>query len=347
MRSSSKGITSGLLVACSLLTLSNGGCGIFLLLWPTSQDKTVLEQADERAKLLDADAVIFQASGVNGASFDGSGSETLSWAFYATDPAAATTVWEITYDGENWDSEVSNLMPVGVAFYDLLNVTLTEARARQLLANAGYEDDFWGWTLSKPVTATGSDPLYYFVYSDMTVTVNATTEAVSGVNLEVPMMSTNGGGAPGDDSVSVQMIANAEAYVKANVDSNAFVIWTGGREGSGESLTQAGDTNVWDFYAVLNSDTEVRAWQLTYDGTWTSAELEMPPFGIEFTSLSYLTMDVVEAWTLATDAGYDPPFAWWSVFKPLYPGVENANYVFPYGGGYVLVDVVTGDVRFE
>ena len=329
----------GFLTVCTLALVMLAGCDINIILTPSH-----MEQADSYAKAQDPDAIIYEASGMSKVSAD-CDCETTQWAFYATNPDNGDPVWEITYDGETW--AVSQFTgPVGsAAYYDLTQVTMTDTEATQLLLKAGHDNDFAGWNLSQPLQGDCAVPLYSFIYSDKVVTVNTETEAVGGVSTEFPVTGTNG--VPSDDSVSVQMIANAEAYVVENINSNAFVVRAGGRDGDGNTLTQAGDTNVWDFLVVLNSETEVRAWVLTYDGTWTSNELAFPPFGVEFTSLSYVTMDVVEAWTLAVDAGYGPTFNDWSIFKSLHPSIQNAMYVFPHGGGFVLVDVVTGQVTFE
>jgi len=73
----------------------------------------------------------------------------------------------------------------------------------------------------------------------------------------------------------------------------------------------------------------------------------LPPFGIEFLDLTVVGMDVVEAWSIAVDAGYQPPAQWWILFKSLNPTSDNPLYVFPTATGYLLVDTVTGEVTFE
>ena len=86
---------------------------------------------------------------------------------------------------------------------------------------------------------------------------------------------------------------------------------------------------------------------LQYDGTFTVTEKEFPSFGIEFRDLREVTMDIVEAWGIVVDAGFGPEFAWWTLFKPLNPGVENPMFVFPTDTGFALVDSVTGEVVVE
>jgi len=117
---------------------------------------------------------------------------------------------------------------------------------------------------------------------------------------------------------------------------------------TGCPITPAADTNVWDFIGLLNENPNVTAWWMTYDGgTWSIEQMAQPPFGMEYRTLTVVTMDVVEAWDLVVAAGYQPSFQWWSVFKSLHPNAVNPNYVFPISGGFALVDTVTGEVTQE
>ena len=328
-------------IVCSLWCLS--GCD--LIDDGTQEVLTVLEQADEQAKALDPDNVIFSARGTNGASLDGTGSQTLAWSYWATNPDGGETVWQIDYDGEAWTTQELENPLLGLAYVDLTEVAMTEDRARELLAGAGYADDFYGWSLNQVLTPESDHPVYTFNYADMGVIVDTATDEVSQVTYESSEPPLTSG--PGDDSVSVQMIAAAADEIR-NTDEDAIIVWAGGRDGDGQSLEQAGDTNTWDFVAVAMSETEIHAWQFYYDGDWsTPVELAMPPFGITYIDLTAVGMDIVEAWGLWQDADIDPPFNSWELFQPLNPNIDNPLFVVPTDNGFALVDTVTQEVWQE
>src|SRR4030043_353187 len=79
-----------------VLGLSCPGCPVP----PTEQ--SLIQQATDRARTLDPDAIVFQVTGVNGASFDGTGSETLSYTFQALDPNDPTVMYELSFDKTDW-----------------------------------------------------------------------------------------------------------------------------------------------------------------------------------------------------------------------------------------------------
>jgi len=305
--------------------------------------ESLIEEATTRARLLDPEAVVFQVSGVNGDSLDGLESETLLYTFLALNPAERTVTHQLTYDGAEWATDTHPLPAIGVGVYDLREVDMTEANARALLLAAGHADDFFGWVLYRPLHPSTSNALYAFNYGDRTVTIDTRTEEVT---LQTPAVDgpPAGGGAPTDDSVSLQVIEEANARIKEQARS-AMIVWAWGRSGDGGQLDTPEDTAVWDFVAV---DLDGTAWQLGYDGSWNVAELAFPPFEIEYLDLNaVLTMDVVEAWNLAVDAGYGPPYEHWEVFKPLHPDAENPVYIFEGPDGFVIVDTVTGEVAVE
>ncbi|MCP4592547.1 MAG: hypothetical protein GY842_17580, partial [bacterium] len=305
----------------------------------------LLEEATTRARQLDPDAIVYQASGVNGTALDGTGSRTLLYTFLAIDPDDGDVTHELTYDGDDWTTGTYPFPMLGMGYYDLREVDLTETQARTILADEGYEDDFHGWALYRPLHPSSLNALYTFNYSNEIVMIDTQTQEVTAttVDTEPPLLGT----APGEDSVSLQMIAAADAQIKESARS-AFIVWAGGRDGDGLPLDEAADTNVWDFVAVALNGSDVPAWQLTYDGEWTVQQLQYPPFGIEFLDLNLmLTMDVVEAWSLAVDAGFDPPYGSWETFKPLNPSAEHVIYVFTTSQGFVIVDSVTGEVELE
>jgi len=304
----------------------------------------VLAQAATRARELDAGAVVIQASGLNGAILDGTGSQTLEWEFVAVNPDAPETTWVLSYDGEAWSDEQIDSVLVGVVYEDVTLVEMTEEQARERLAAADLEDDFFGWALYQPLHPGSLNPLYAFNYGTSTATVDTATGQVNSATVpqeEPPLMVP-----PSDDSVSLQYLHQAAEEIRT-VDEAAMVIWAGGRDGDDQPLEAPGDTNVWDFKAVAMHDDEVRSWTLTYTGEWAVTEDPLPPFGIEFLDLTVVGMDVVEAWSIAVDAGYQPPAQWWILFKSLNPTSDNPLYVFPTATGYLLVDTVTGEVTFE
>jgi hypothetical protein len=216
-------------------------------------------------------------------------------------------------------------------------------QARAIVLSLGHENNFYGWSLHQALFG-GPNPIYTFTWGDKIVVVDAVTGEVTETPIEP--QSTPLTAAPGDDSVSIEMILAAGEKIK-EFNANAFIIWAGGRDGDNQPLNQAGDTNVWDFYAVDNG-IQLQAYQLKYDGDWLVAELAVPPFGIQFLDISQVTMDVVEAWDIAVDAGYPGPYNWWTVFKPLNPTVQNPGFVFRDSSGrYIIVDTVTGEVSVE
>ena len=309
-------------------------------------DQTVLEQAAERAQELDSDAVVFSMSGMVGTEADETyGLATASWEFLAINPDASDTYYRLMYDGETWTDETVGTPLVGVVFVDLLTVTMTEADARAILEAADAGDDFTEWSLYQPLSPDFPNPLYTFAYAEESISIDVEAESVTWSPYEEPL--GDGGGIPGEDSISQIVIAAAGAQI-ADVDPDAVIVWAGGSDGDGNALSQPSDTNVWDFVAVAVTATGTQAWSLRYDGSgWDIDEQGFPPFGVLYVSLGGIPMDVVEAWQLAVDAGYDPPFDSWTAFQPLHPNAENAVYVFPTNAGFVLVDVVTGEVTLE
>ncbi len=323
-------------VACAA-----GTTGCFCLPLPDS----VLALAAARARLLDPEAIVFQANGVNGSSVRRPGeSVTLDYSFLAVDPGDPVNIWSITYDATTgtWWSGLFTGPIVGANYYDLTQVTMGETRARALLAAAGHEDTFYTWTLYKPLFA-GANPIYVFTYPGKTVSIDTVTEEVTVQQYQVPGVPA---GAPGDDSVSLQYIAAADVRIKEEARS-AMIIWAGGRTSSGQPLETPGQTDTWDFYAMSDNGSDLATWWLTWTGTWSVHPDAGIPWGIEFQDMTSVGMDVVEAWNRVVDAGYLPPFASWQVFKPLNPNVPNPVYVFPIPGGWAIVDTVTGEVTSE
>ncbi|HNQ22366.1 MAG TPA: hypothetical protein PKK06_04660 [Phycisphaerae bacterium] len=326
------------LIATCLLLTGVPGCVL-----PTVDE--ILAEAATRARALDRGAIIVAVTGVNGASLDGTGSETLAWEFIAVDPNAADAYHVLNFDGTNWTTETINELLVGIAYFDLTEVDMTELEARALLAAAGHADDFLGWSLNQPLHPDYPNPLYTFTYADKGVIIDTVTEAVT---VSTPPLGGGGGAVPGADDISLALIAFATERIN-DEDPAAMIVWAGGRDLAGQPLAAAADTTTWDFEAVAVAGTDVQAWSLNYVDTpvWTVTELGVPPFGVQFVNLTSLTMDVVEAWDLAVAAGYAGPFDWWCVFQPLYPGVDSPMYVFPIATGYVLVDSLTGEVIEE
>ncbi len=162
--------------------------------------------------------------------------------------------------------------------------------------------------------------------------------------IDCPLLPSSGAS---DDSVSVQMVAAAKAELE-QTHANVTIIWAGGHQGDGQPMQAPADTKAWDFLALTVDPDGTGVWLMHYDGTWTVTPLEHEPLGIEYTSMSVVTMDVVEAWGLALAAGYQPPFNSWELFKPLNPNVPNIIYVFNMiDGSHVIVDTVTGQVTQE
>ena len=304
----------------------------------------VLVQAAQRARLLAADAIVIAVTGVNGAALDGQGSQTLAWEFTAVDPNGDDVHYVITYDGATWADETVETPLVGVGYVDLTDAAMSETEARALLTTAGHGDDFFSWSLYQPLHPDFPNPLYSFAYEDKAVTLDTVTETVTvaALNLEAPPFTAP----PGADSVSAFWVVKATDEVR-DVHPDAFIVWAGGHDGTGAPLETANDTNAWDFTAVALDGDGVRTWGLHYDGEWTITPSEFPPFGIVYTDLTEVTMDVVAAWDLAVAAGYEPPFDSWSMFKPLHPGAENHVYVFSGAVGFIIVDTVTGEVTVE
>ena len=334
-----KGLLSGLTVTMLVLVV---GC-------PTPgpgpvDPATVLTQAAQRAQQLAADAIIIAITGTNGAGLGGAGSETLAWEFTAVDPNADDVHYVITYDGATWEDETVEAELVGVGYVDLTEAAMSETEARTVLATAGHEDDFFTWSLYQPLNPDFPNPLYSFVYDDKTVTIDTVTEEVtaSALDLTEPPFTAP----PAEDSVSIFWVFKAADELR-DVNSNAFIIWAGGYDSTDGALTAADETDTWDFTAVAFEDDEVLTWNLHYDGEWTITQAEFPPFGILFTDVTAVVMDVVDAWDLAVAAGYEPPFSSWTLFQPLNPGAENPVYVFSAAVGFIIVDTVTGEVTVE
>ena len=331
----------GLLITLSATLMLSTGCPLM----PWFDSDGLITLATGYARQLDPDAIVFSVTGVNGERPYGGGTQTTSYTFLAIDPIDGNATYTITHDLVTWTTETAAFPAVGVAYDDLRNVTMTETRARTLLADAGYSDDFYSWSLYRPIYVGSTAAQYTFDYADQTVMIDTATEAVTVV--EYIAAGPPLAGAPSDDAVSIPMIAAADAQIKLT-SASAFIIWAGGSDSTGSPLDAADDTNLWEFIAIALHDGDVSAWRLTYNGTWTVVALDEPPFGILFQDLhANLGMDVVEAWTLAVDAGYDPPFSNWEVFQPLNPNVENIICVFPSSVGFVIVDAVTGEVHVE
>ncbi|HUU98085.1 MAG TPA: hypothetical protein VM487_20320 [Phycisphaerae bacterium] len=308
----------------------------------------LLQDAAERAREIDTGAILIQASGLNGPYRADTTTQTVEWQFTAVNPDAPQNTYFLGYDRSAWSVETVPSVLVGVSYYDLLQVTMTEAEARARLAEAGLPDDFFGWTLYKPIPASFPNALYAFNYADSTATVDTRTgEVASDVVEQLPDPGVGTNGVMGPDSVSLRRIAEASEEI-GQIEPRAMIVRACGRSADGQPLAAPGETAIWNFRAVCCSEEEgIRSWTLTFDGDWTVSEDEVPPFGVEFLDLGNLDVDVVEAWDALIDAGYDPSFAWWSVCKPNNPEIENPRYVFPVETGFVLVDAVTGKVLEE
>jgi len=314
---------------------------------PCFEQDDLIAQAASRARSLNPNAIVFEASGVNRGCACIGGVRAASRTFLAIDTANANDngTYRLTHDGIGWTTDTHPFPTLGAGYYDLTQVTMTQAEARSLLLAAGHADDFHGWSLHRPLHPSATPAQFTFNYGDKAVMIDTVSGAVSVMTpaLAPPLF----GAAPGDDCVSRQMIAAADAKIKETAAS-AFIIWSGGRDGDGNSLSAAADTNVWDFVAVAQDNGDIRAWRLVYNGTWTIELLAQAPFGVVFQDLNAnLTMDVVDAWALAVAAGFSPPFAYWEVLLPLNPNVENIIYIFPGAGGFIIVDSVTGEVSLE
>lgn len=304
-------------------------------------------EAEERVQTQDEGAIIYQVGGVNGPAFSDDVNRTETYGFLAVDPDFAHTVWEVTYDVERdiWTTDVQEGPLIGVNYEDMSRVQMSEAEARNLLAAAGHDDNFINWTLNQPLHPDYPHPLYTFLYNNKKVTVDANTHAVvmTPVNEELPLV----GDQPDDDSISRQYIADADARIKSE-QPEAVIIWAGGRDSTGNELNEPYDTDRWDFFAIVpEAGPGLAAWTMTYDGQWTVEDFNGVPWGTEIYDLTAIAMDVTEAWQLAEDAGYEPPFEDWTLQKPLNPNVENPNFIFTTSSGFVIVDAVTGDVSVE
>lgn len=349
-----------LLLASALCVLATGmiGCqpliDLLLSLGNLLDQSTysgILAAADRLAKEQDANAIVFEVSGNNVGVLSGSGAMTTTYVFMAANPEE-TAMWRLTYDrlDDEWQVESLASPIVGVVLVDLTEIDMTEEQARAILTANGFGEDFVSWGLYQVLYPGSTNPVFSFIYTDKVITIDATNGAVTyqivNPNGTVGSELPGDGSSPGEDSVSVQMIQAATTEIRETARS-AFVLWAGGRNGNGEPLSHPGDTNYWDFYAAANLDSEPRYWTMAYDGTWHVTEIDSAPFGIEFIDLSSVTMDVVEAWGLAEQAGYLPPFNWWVLFKPLHPDANNPLYVFSTPYAYVFVDTVTGEVTEE
>ena len=197
----------------------------------TPEAQTLIQEATTRVQQNDPDAIVYSVSGVNGASLCGEGSMTLTYTFIAINPENDATYWLLTYEAteQTWTSEELAGPLVGVGYTDLTQVAMSEAQARTLLADAGHADDFWQWSLYQPLHPDYPNPLYGFTYEDKSVTIDTVTQEVTvttaGETEEPPL-----GWSPGEDSVSVQYVAQADAKIKEQARS-AFIIWAGGRNG--------------------------------------------------------------------------------------------------------------------
>jgi len=213
---------AGCVLCVGLMAIS--GCGLVFAM----AGGNVIQAAAIRARMLDSNAIVFQVNAVNDAALSGR-SRTLYWEFLAVDPDAATVTHKITYNGAFWATSTHPFPTIGVGYYDLTQVPMTEQQARQILQDAGHGDDFFGWSLYRPLHPASCEALYAFTYADKTVTINSETEEVTVKTVE-PVLAM--GAAPGDDSVSRERIAAADAKIKETALS-AFIVWAGGRDGGG------------------------------------------------------------------------------------------------------------------
>jgi len=362
-------VSVGVAVLFGTALTASMGCGVMYFLLDTIEQlvgdhdqqtaegpcyRDILAAANELAKEQNANAVVFEVVGDNVGILQWPGAKTMTYVFLAGDPENGMAMWRLTYDRleDKWRLEELSTPIVGVVFIDLTEIEMTEEDARALLTANGFGDDFLGWGLSQVLYPDTTNPVFSFIYSNYVVVIDAIEGAVT-----YQVVNPGGVGdenspddesppAPGDDSVSVQMIHAATEEIR-RIARSAFVFWAGGRDAGGGDLNQPGDTNYWDFYAAANLDSDPRTWTMAYDGAWHVIETDIIPFGIELIDISSVTMDVVEAWGLAVDAGYFPPFQWWAVFKPLNPDAVNPLYVFGTPYAYVFVDTVTGEVSAE
>ena len=331
-----------LLLLSSACLLLPAGCP-----WlPWVDLSSLIAQATDRARAIEPNAIVFSVNGTNGAALLGTGSQTLEYTFLAVNPDGGPTTHKLTYNRMQWFTDTEPYPLLGAGYYDLRQVTLSETQARALLAQAGHGDDFWSWSLYRPLYPSSIPALYIFTYANKYVMINTATEEVTAQPLENEPPLTGIGGGTGAGTANVEFISVATDRIR-RTNANAFIIWAGGTD-EDQSLGTAEDTSIWNFIAIALDETSPRQWWLTYDGEWTVEELPNPPFGITFNDLNLvMPMDIAEAWDLVVAAGYNPPFSGWEVFKPLNPGVENPVYAFPIGGGFAIVDTVTGEVIVE
>ena len=305
----------------------------------------LLAEAASRAREFEEGAILIRASGLNGPANNGAGTQTVEWEFIAVNPDAPQNTYYLWYDRSEWSTEVVPSVLIGVTYFDLLEVQMTEGEARARLQDAGLSDGFHGWTLYKPVQFDIPSPLYAFHYGDSTATVDTATGAVESDQIE--KLPTPDDGLPGPESVSLARVLEGADQIR-RIEPDAVIVRASGRRAECEPMTMPEETDVWTLRAVCCVDDEdVRSWTLTFDGEWEVTEDEVPPCGVEYIDLTKLEMDVVAAWAVAVDAGHDPPFTGWSVFEPATCTVEDPRYVFPTESGFVLVNAVTGDLIDE
>jgi hypothetical protein len=115
-------------------------------------------------------------------------------------------------------------------------------------------------------------------------------------------------------------------------------------DGSGQS---AQDVTMWRFVFWNVHNTTVILYCV--DGSFTKLRLLPEPWlEDEFITLP-LQRGLSEAIEILHGAGYTDPFSYVTLRKPLYPGIDEASYIFtiPAIGQYVFVGVDTGDISTE
>ncbi len=152
--------------------------------------------------------------------------------------------------------------------------------------------------------------------------------------------------------LSLDMITKATEK-STEIDTEAFIIWVGGRRIDGQPMSAPSETDDWQFIADTGSSA-LGAWILHYNGEWDVTDFPCDifgicsPDGIVLTDLSDVTMDVSDAWFLVKQAGYNVTFQSWELFQAFHADCENPFYVFVTGEGYfIFVDTFSGEVSEE
>lgn len=146
--------------------------------------REVLEEAASRARGFDPDAIVVEASGLNAAMCDGSGYGTTEYEFVAVNPDSPQTTYFLTFDRAEWAVNQVDETMVGVSYFDVLQVEMTEAEARARLVEEGLPEDFEIWVLSVMPTPDPDLPLYFFVYDQGVATVNTETGFVADTGMD-------------------------------------------------------------------------------------------------------------------------------------------------------------------